>query len=96
MAMMAELETRFGEKASYCHYPQEAKAVVSSIVKRHPKPTSWWMREEPQWVNLLGSMKKTNTMRINKVSIASYETQMESHERATLTIATLKTSDVGE
>ncbi len=54
------------------------------------------MREEPQWVNLLGSMKKTNTMRINKVSIASYETQMESHERATLTIATLKTSDVGE
>jgi hypothetical protein len=25
MAMMAELEIRLGENASYCHYPQEAK-----------------------------------------------------------------------
>jgi hypothetical protein len=47
MAMMAELEIRLGEKASYCHYPQEADYRF------------WWMREEPQWVNLLGRMKRS-------------------------------------
>jgi hypothetical protein len=52
------------------------------------------MSEEPHWVTLLGSMKRSTLQIQSHHRIA--DTQMTGYEKATLTLATFKTSGVGE
>ena len=52
------------------------------------------MSEEPHRVSLLGSMKRS-TLQIQSHH-RIIDTQMTGYEKATLTLATFKTSDVGE